>query len=71
MALTEGYSLRKLSEVMGHTKSYLSSAKSVGGLPANMIKRLAEILGVNPESLLEDVTPEVDGIINIIDSQPY
>ena len=67
----EGYSYERLSEMMGHSQSYLRGARAVGGLSADMINKLAEILSVDPIVLTDYIEPHAANIIYLINSQHY
>ena len=71
VAKQEGYSYEELSELLGHGPAYLATSKATGGLSADIINRLAEILSVQPEILTDYIEPHAANIIYLINSQHY
>ena len=68
---TEGYTYGRLSEMLGHSDGYLSGCRVTGGMSADMIKKLAEILGVEPETITDYIEPGAANIIYLVNSQKY
>ena len=71
VADAEGYSFYELSRLLGHNNSYLYTAKAVGGLSADVIVKLAEILGVEPETIADYIEPGAANIVKLINDQKY